>query len=82
MANAILEHVHQVIAGMLCMSQLDMADSITNEDVQDFIANTLRAIRTKLHTVLKASPGQTIFRRGMASEIPFLTNWSKIGEYR
>ncbi len=42
--NAILERAHQVIGGMLCTSQLDMDDSITNEDVQDFIENTSWAI--------------------------------------
>ena len=33
------------------------------------------------NTLLK-SPGEAIFRRDMLFDIPFLADWSKIGEYR
>ena len=40
------------------------------------------AIRSTYHTVLKASPGAAIFGRDMLFDIPYLADWSKIGDYR
>ena len=34
------------------------------------------------HTVLKTSPGVATFGRDMLFDVPFLADWSKIGEYR
>ena len=34
------------------------------------------------HTVLKTLPGVAIFGRDMLFDVPFLTDWSKIGECR
>jgi hypothetical protein len=34
------------------------------------------------HIVLKTSPGVAIFGRDILFDIPFLADWSKIGEYR
>jgi hypothetical protein len=38
-ANEILEHLHQVLAQMLCTSKLNMAEAITPEDVDVFLDN-------------------------------------------
>jgi hypothetical protein len=61
-ANGILEHVHQVLGQILCTAKLDMADSVTPNDVNVFLDNAAWAIRSTYHTVLKASPGAAIFR--------------------
>ncbi len=58
-ANAILERVHQVLGQMLCTAELDMADSVTSDDV--VLDNAAWAIRSTYHMVLKASPGAAIF---------------------
>ncbi len=34
------------------------------------------------HTVLKTSPGAAIFGQDMLFDVPFIADWSKIGEYR
>ena len=81
-ANAMLEHVHQVIGQMLCTSELDMADSISSDDVNVFLDNAAWAICSTYHTVLKASPGAAIFGRDMLFNIPFIADWCKIGEHR
>lgn len=81
-ANAILERVHQVVTSMLRTSELDMAETITEQDVSDFLDNASWAIRSTYHTVLKASPGAAIFGRDMLFDIPFIADWRKIGEYR
>jgi hypothetical protein len=60
-ANGILERVHQVLGQMLCTAELDMANSVTSDDVDVFLDNVAWAIHTTYHTVLKASPGAAIF---------------------
>ena len=43
-ANAILERVHQVIVNMLRTSEIDMADTLSEKDICDFISNASWAI--------------------------------------
>jgi hypothetical protein len=59
--NGILERVHQVLGQMLSMAELDMADSVTPDDIDVFLYNVAWAIRSTYHTILKASPGAAIF---------------------
>jgi hypothetical protein len=79
-ANAILERSHQVLAQMLCTSKLDMAETITPDNVNVFLDNTAWAICSTYHTVLKASPVAAIFGRDMLFDIPLIANWNKIGD--
>jgi hypothetical protein len=81
-ANGILEHVHQVLGQMLRTAELDMAHSVTPDDVDVFLDNAAWAIRSNYHTVLKAFPGAAIFGRDMLFDILFLADWRKIGERR
>ena len=81
-ANAILERLHQVIVQMLRTAEIDMADSVTDDDVSDFLDDASWAIRSTYHTVLKATPGAAIFGRDMMFDIPFVADWYKIGEHR
>jgi hypothetical protein len=60
--NGILECLHQVLGRMLHTVELDMADSVTPDDINVFLDNAAWAIRSTYHTVLKASPGAVIFR--------------------
>ncbi len=60
-ANAVLEHVHQVLGQMLCMAEIDTANLVTPNIVDVFHDNAAWAIRSTYHTVLKASPGMAIF---------------------
>jgi hypothetical protein len=81
-ANGILERVHQVLGQMLCTAELDMANSVTPNDVDVFLDNAAWAIRSFYHTVLKVSPGAAIFGRDMLFDILFMADWRKIGERR
>ncbi len=81
-ANAILERLHQVLGQMLRTSELDMAKTITPDDVNVFLDNAAWAICSTYHTVLKTSPGAAIFGRDMLFDIPFIADWNKIGDYR
>ncbi len=60
-ANAICEHVHQVLGTMMRTSELDMADSVDPADIDTFIDNAAWAICSTYYTVLKASSGAAIF---------------------
>eukprot|EP00804_Cyclotella_cryptica_P007805 CCRYP_001404-RB/>CCRYP_001404-RB protein AED:0.43 eAED:0.43 QI:87/-1/1/1/-1/0/1/5/147 len=67
---------------MLCTADLDMADTISESDIADFLTNAAWAIRSTYHTVLKILPRAAIFGRDMLFDIPFNADCSKIGEYR
>jgi hypothetical protein len=67
---------------MLCTAELDMADSVTPDDVNVFLDNVAWAISSTYHTVLKASPGAAIFRQDMLFNISFVTDWCKIREQK
>ncbi len=43
-ANAILERLHQVLAQMFCTAELDMAKTVTPNDVDVFLDNAAWAI--------------------------------------
>ncbi len=60
-ANEILERLHQVLGQMLRTAELDMAETITPDDVDAFLNNAAWAIHSTYNTVLKASPGVAIF---------------------
>jgi hypothetical protein len=67
---------------MLHTAELDMADSVTPDDVDVFLDNAAWAIRSTYHTVLKASPGAAIFGQDMLFDIPVIADWRKIGDRR
>ncbi|MCP4747479.1 MAG: hypothetical protein GY874_15250, partial [Desulfobacteraceae bacterium] len=52
------------------------------KDVDDFIVNAAWAIRSTYHTVLKTLPGAAIFGRDMMFDLPFLADWTAIGQQR
>ncbi len=78
--NEILDHVHQVLGQMLRTAELDMADSVTPDDLNVFLDTAAWAICSTYHTVLKASPGAAIFGQDMLFDIPFIADWRKIGD--
>ena len=60
-ANATLERVHGTLGNMLRTSGIDMSDTVTAEDVDNFITDAAWAIRSSHHTALSSSPGAAIF---------------------
>ncbi len=73
-----MELVHQVLEQMLRTAELDMADSVTPNDVDVFLDNAAWAICSTYHMVLKASPGAAIFGRDMLFDIMFMADWHKL----
>ncbi len=66
--------MHQVLGQMLRTAEIDMAKSVTSNDVDVFLDNVAWAIRSTYHTVLKASPGAAIFGQDMLFDIPFMAD--------
>jgi hypothetical protein len=64
---------------MLCTTEIDMAGSVTPNDVDVFLDNAAWAICSTYHTVLKVSQGAAIFECDMLFNIPFVADWHKIG---
>ncbi len=60
-ANAILERIRGVLGNMLRSSELDMAESVKDSDIDVFLSDAAWAVCSTYHTVLKASPGAAIF---------------------
>ncbi len=67
---------------MLHTAEIDMAGSVTPNDIYVFLDNVAWAIHSTYHTVLKVSQGAAIFGRDMPFDILFVTDWHKIGEHR
>jgi hypothetical protein len=67
---------------MLCTAKLDMAMSVTPHEVDVFLDNAEWAICSTYHTVLKASPGMSIFGYNLLFDISFVANWNKVQDYR
>jgi hypothetical protein len=67
---------------MLCTTELDMAHSVTPNDVKVFLENSAWAFCSTYHTVLKTSPGGAIFGHDMLFNILFVADWHKIGEQK
>ncbi len=67
---------------MLRTAELDMADSVTPNDVDVFLDNTEWAICSTYHMVFETSPGAAIFGWDMLFNIPFVADWRVIGEQR
>ncbi len=67
---------------MLRTAELDMANSVTPNDVDVFLDKVAWAIRSTYHTVLEASPGAAIFGQDMLFDISFMADWCKLGEQR
>jgi len=81
-ANAICEHIHQVLGTRMRTSEIDMANSVEPADIDKLIDNAAWAICSTYHKVLKASPCAAIFGRDMLFDIPFVADWKQIGDYR
>ncbi len=67
---------------MLRTAEIDIAKSVTPDDVDVFLDYTAWAICFTYHTVLNALPGAAIFGHDMLFDIPCVADWHKIGGYR
>ena len=78
-SSGCIKHVYLTIMAMLHTAELDMADTVSESDITDFLTNA--AVCSTYQTVLRTSTGIAIFGRDMLFDVPYLVNWTKIGEY-
>ena len=64
---------------MLCTADRDMANTVNESDIVDFLTNATWALCITNHTVLNTLPGAAIFGRDMLFNIPFMADWKQIG---
>ena len=65
---------------MLYTAQIDLANTITESDIANFLTNA--TFHSTYHTVVKTLPGAAIFGLDMLFDGQFFTDWSKVVEYR
>ena len=78
-ANAILEHMHGVLADMMQTSGIDMSQTVDSDDIDAFLTNAAWAIHATHHMVLQLSPGAAIFGWDMLFGTPYRADWNVIG---
>ena len=59
-----------------------LQETCSAEMIDDFLVAAAWAIRSTYHTVLKSSPGAAVFGRDMLFDIPYIADWTAIGNRR
>jgi len=62
---------------MLHTADLDVANTVSESDIADFLANAAWAVRSTYHTVLKNSPGAATFGWDMLFDVRLLLTRQK-----
>ncbi|MGH7954385.1 MAG: integrase, partial [Gloeomargaritales cyanobacterium] len=81
-ANAIVERSHQVIGDMLRTKELSRVHLPPEHPFDDVIPQIGYALRSTVHSVLQASPGQLVFGRDMILNRRFTPDWERIAVRR
>ena len=74
-ANAIMERIHQVIANMVRMFELETNYLDVDDPWKGVLSATAFAVQSTYHTMLKKIPGQLVFGRDMIFNISHVANW-------
>ena len=79
-ANAIVERIHQVLGNMLRTFNLEEEEE---EDPWKGILSVVAfAVRSTIHTTMKKTPGQVVFKRHMILNITHQADWELIKQRR
>ena len=65
---------------MIQTSDLDMTETAKEVMVDGFITNASWAVCSTYHTTLRSSPGAVVFGRDTLFNIPYLADWTAIGQ--
>ena len=76
--NSILEIIHQVIANLVRM--FDLQDNYLDkyDPLSGILAATDFVVHSTYHNTLKDVPGHLVFGRDMISNTPFIVEWEDI----
>ena len=67
---------------MMRTAGLDLSETVSSEQVDNFLVAAAWAVCSTHHTVLNSTPGAAIFGRDMLFDIPYIADWTKIGQRR
>ena len=67
---------------MIRTANLDKSETVDPDMVDDVLTDAAWAVRSTHHTVLGTAPGSAIFGRDMLFNIPYIADWTKIGQRR
>ena len=81
-ANGILERLHRTLGNMLRTAELEGANEVNDDIIEQWVTDAAWAVRSTYHTVLRSMPGAAIFGRDMLFDIPYIADWTKIGQHR
>ena len=75
------------ISRQVCFCSVSRLDTkikarVKNSKLPLFLVAAAWAIRSTYHTVLKSSPGAAVFGRDMLFDIPYIADWTAIGNRR
>ena len=80
-ANAMIEHVHKTIHNMICTHGIKGKDDL--DDVfgwQGILSSVRQAVRSLVHTTMRATPTQLVFGHDALLNILFKADWQYIKE--
>ena len=80
-ANAIIERIHQVVHQMIRSSNIkDARDLDKDAPWQGVLSAVRQAMRSLVHTTLRATPTQLVFGRDALLNVSFEADWQYIKE--
>ena len=81
-SNGVLERIHQTLGNMLRTKQFDMLPKTETGQWDSILASIAWAVRSTVHTVLGATPGQLIYGRDMIYPIEYVAEWDTLQQRR
>ena len=75
-ANAIVERIHQVLGNMLRIFNLEEEEE--EDPWKGILSAVAFAVRSTIHTTMKKTPGQMVFKRDMILNITHQADWEMI----
>jgi transposase InsO family protein len=73
-----VERVHQTLGNILRTKALDKYKFDYEDPWSDILAQAAWAIRSTVHTLYDATPGQLVFGRDMIYDLSFKPEWDKL----
>ena len=77
-ANAIVEHVHQVIGNMIRATEVQGQSDLDEYGWRGILAAVRQAVRSTVHTTTRATPTQLVFGRDAILNVSFEADWQYI----
>ena len=71
----LVERVHQTLGNMIRLKDIENVILDPKDPFTDIICSCAWAIRSTVHTTLKASPAQLVFGRDMIFDLSFKVKW-------